>query len=63
MKWRKSSWSENGQLTCVEVARTPSRKIAARDSTQPAGEILTFELREWRKLLTEIKGGDHHLNG
>jgi hypothetical protein len=57
--WRKSSHTNNA--TCVELARTGSRKIAARDSKNPNGPKLRFDRPAFTRLLNEIKSGKHDL--
>jgi hypothetical protein len=57
MKWRKSSHSNGENATCVEVARTGSQKIAARDSKNPKGPIQIYGREEWRRFLANVKGG------
>lgn len=61
LTWRKSSRSGSNGEQCVEVARTPSRAIATRDSKNPKGPILRFGLPEWRQFLTEVRHGTHDL--
>ncbi|HEY9389153.1 MAG TPA: DUF397 domain-containing protein [Mycobacteriales bacterium] len=44
--WRKSSHSgSDGQ--CVEVAFVDARRVAVRDSKNPAGPVLLFTGAEW----------------
>jgi hypothetical protein len=63
VKWRKSSYSSNGEDTCVEVARVPENKrIAARDSKQPKGPQLRFDTNEWRAFVDAVKLGTHDLS-
>jgi hypothetical protein len=58
MSWRKSARSSSNSQNCVEVARVPaSRRIAARDSKQPAGPRLLFGASHWRRFLADIKKG------
>ncbi|MEV5412687.1 DUF397 domain-containing protein [Thermopolyspora sp. NPDC052614] len=52
--WRKSSYSSAEGQNCVEVAITPAG-VAVRDSKNPAGPVLTFGGRAWRKFLAEVK--------
>jgi hypothetical protein len=46
--WRRSSRSDNGGNTCVEVATNLPRLVGVRDSKDPAGPALTFTPRAWR---------------
>jgi hypothetical protein len=57
--WRTSSYTNNE--TCVEVARTGSREIAARDSKDREGPQLRFDRPVFARLLNEIKAGKHDL--
>ena len=59
LSWRKSSRSGSNGNQCVEVARTGSQKIAARDSTNPKGPILRFGEPEWRRFLNEVRRGTY----
>ena len=61
MNWRKSSISTSNGENCVEVARTPTDQIAARDSKQPTGPHLRFSRNEWRALLDELKADRYNL--
>jgi hypothetical protein len=61
MKWRKSTRSGANGGTCVEVARTGSRKIAARDSKNPKGPQLRFAEDDWRAFLSRVKRGGFDL--
>lgn len=58
MKWRKSSYSDNGQVTCVELAGVPgTRSVAARDSKNPAGPCIELSPHTFRRLLGDVKAG------
>ena len=57
MKWRKSSRSGNGGMDCVEVARTPTHEIAARDSKAPSDGMLRFGLDVFGAFLASVKQG------
>jgi hypothetical protein len=59
LSWRKSSRSGSNGEQCVEVARTSSRKIAARDSKNPEGPTLRFGRSEWQRFLDEIRRGTY----
>jgi hypothetical protein len=61
MKWRKASYSNGEDASCVEVARTESRDIATRDSKHPDGPQLRFDGRAFGRLLAEVKSGKHDL--
>jgi hypothetical protein len=53
--WRTSSFSDEGQ-SCVEVAPV-SGGVATRDSKNPAGPTLSFELAPWRRFLAGLDNG------
>lgn len=57
MNWRKSSYSGSNGAQCVEVARTTTGVIAARDSKQPTGPHLEYDRPEWRAFLAAVKLG------
>lgn len=59
LTWRKSSRSGSNGNQCVEVARTPSRTIATRDSKNPNGPTLQFDQPEFRRFLDEVRCGTH----
>jgi len=53
MKWRKSSYSSNGN--CVEVALLSSGQVAIRDSKNPTGPILELNANDWQAFLTWMR--------
>jgi hypothetical protein len=53
MKWRKSSYSSNGN--CVEVALLPSGQVAIRDSKNPTGPVLEVSESDWRDFVTRMR--------
>jgi hypothetical protein len=59
MIWRKSSYSGNGGLECVELARTSTGDIATRDSKAPNDGMLRFNPRAFRAFLADIKRGTY----
>jgi hypothetical protein len=59
LTWRKSSYSGNGGLECVELAHTSTGDIATRDSKAPNDGMLRFNAQTFRAFLTEIKDGKH----
>jgi hypothetical protein len=49
LQWFKSSYSTNNG-ECVEVAFTGNR-VAARDSKNPSGPVLSFPAGAWQAML------------
>lgn len=50
--WKKSSFSTNNG-DCIEVAQVADR-LAARDSKNPGGPVLTFPHESFRTLLRVV---------
>jgi hypothetical protein len=48
--WRKSSFSEGGGSSCVEVAFVVSG-VAVRDSKNTAGPVLDVPEQSWRRFV------------
>lgn len=62
MRWRKASYSSNGQDSCVELARVASwGQVAVRDSKDPDGDQHRLSVDVAARLFTEIKAGQHDL--
>jgi Domain of unknown function (DUF397) len=65
--WRKSSYSGGNGGTCVEVAvlsdstEISEREMAIRDSKNPNGPSLIFDLDQWRAFTTGIHHGEFDL--
>ncbi|MFJ2031878.1 DUF397 domain-containing protein [Streptosporangium sp. NPDC087985] len=65
LTWRKSSLSSSNGGDCVEVAELgnashrPEHKKnathAVRDSKDPSGPVLYFDLIEWKTFLNSVK--------
>ena len=51
--WRKSSYSESSESSCVEVAVAPTA-VAVRDSKDTTGPTLTFDPEAWRTLTSTV---------
>ncbi|MGK5445267.1 DUF397 domain-containing protein [Micromonospora sp. URMC 105] len=45
--WRKSTRSDNGGSTCVEVATNLLHVVGVRDSKDRRGPVLTFAPEAW----------------
>ena len=61
VKWRKAGRSDANGGNCVEVARTASQDIAARDSKNPQGPHLRFGRPAFGRLLADVKAGKFDL--
>ncbi|SCE64565.1 DUF397 domain-containing protein [Micromonospora mirobrigensis] len=46
--WRKSTRSDNGGATCVEVATNLPGVVGVRDSKDRRGPVLAFPPAAWR---------------
>lgn len=55
-KWRKSSYSDNGDANCVELARD-EQGLLARDSKAPDRAMLRFAGPAGIAWLTAVKAG------
>ncbi|HEV2782392.1 MAG TPA: DUF397 domain-containing protein [Actinophytocola sp.] len=53
--WRKSSFSNQGGGSCVEVAFAEVG-VAMRDSKNPGGGVLRVPVPAWRRLVAECSG-------
>ncbi|HEV8558260.1 MAG TPA: DUF397 domain-containing protein [Actinophytocola sp.] len=53
--WRKSSFSDGGGSSCVEVALGPVG-VAVRDSKSPDGGVLRLPVGAWGRLVAECSG-------
>ncbi|CAL9429831.1 hypothetical protein SUDANB171_02021 [Streptomyces sp. enrichment culture] len=55
--WRKSSYSENGDGGCIEVADGHPGVMPVRDSKNPAGPAIVFPLGDWSRFVSAVKDG------
>ncbi|GAA3864056.1 DUF397 domain-containing protein [Streptomyces sedi] len=51
-RWRKSSYSDGGYGTCVEVADGCAGVVPVRDSKRAQGPVLNFGTATWRSFLS-----------
>ncbi|MFF5259481.1 DUF397 domain-containing protein [Actinomadura viridis] len=62
-QWRTSSHSSGQGTQCVQVAALETNGIvAARDSKDAAGPVLSFSRSEWGAFLEAIKDGSLDLD-
>jgi hypothetical protein len=54
MKWRKSSYSSNGGVSCVEVA-DDSGTVMVRDTTNRAGGTLSIPGDAWQRFTATLR--------
>jgi Domain of unknown function (DUF397) len=55
--WRKSSYSNNGEGACIEVADGYHAGIPVRDSKDPQGPALVFSVDGWISFVSAVKDG------
>lgn len=55
-RWRKSSYSGNGGVNCVEVGSS-ARVILVRDTQDRDGGTLAFTAEAWRRLVADVRTG------
>jgi hypothetical protein len=55
-EWRKSSYSNGADATCVEVSFRATG-VAVRDSKNP-GPVLHFTPQEWRVFLRGVRSNE-----
>lgn len=58
IRWRKSTYSNGENTTCVELARLPGA-IAVRDSKNTIGPQQRYSITEITAFLAEVKAGRH----
>jgi hypothetical protein len=58
--WRRSSFCQGADQTCVDVAFTRA-EVLVRDSKDPSGARLAFSGEEWRVFLLGVYAGEFDL--
>ena len=53
--WRKSSYSNNGEGACIEVADSFLGVVPVRDSKAPDGPALVFPASSWSSFISAVK--------
>ncbi|MDT0533125.1 DUF397 domain-containing protein [Micromonospora sp. DSM 115977] len=56
-RWRKSTRSDNGGASCVEVADNLPGVVLVRDSKDRSGPALSFDPAAWSRFVTGVAGG------
>lgn len=56
--WRKSSYSENADSSCLEVVDGYVAGVPVRDSKDPHGPALVFPPAAWASFVTAVKQGE-----
>ncbi|MGP4115269.1 DUF397 domain-containing protein [Streptomyces sp. 4N509B] len=56
--WRKSSYSNGGDATCVEVADGFPGVMPVRDSKCPTGPALVFPANGWSSFVSAVREGE-----
>jgi Domain of unknown function (DUF397) len=59
--WRKSTRSDTGGNSCVEVAKNLPGVVGVRDSKDQAGPVLAFKPEAWAAFLAGVKDGEFDL--
>ncbi|MEU4245265.1 DUF397 domain-containing protein [Actinoplanes sp. NPDC026619] len=59
--WRKSTRSDNGGNSCVEVADNLPGVVGVRDSKDPSGPALILGPDAWRAFVSGVKAGKFQL--
>ncbi len=57
MEWRKSSFSNDIEFECVEIADLGDGAVALRDSTDHTRAPLRFTAREWGAFTAGVRAG------
>ncbi|WP_432096311.1 DUF397 domain-containing protein [Streptomyces sp. bgisy100] len=61
--WRKSTYSNGEGGACVEVADGFPGAVPVRDSKDPGGPALMFELAAWSSFVEAVKDAEFQLPG
>ena len=61
MTWRKSTYSNGENSTCVEAASPRAGLTLIRDSKDPNGPRLAFSSKQLGRLLDGVKRGEYNL--
>ncbi|MFG3697411.1 DUF397 domain-containing protein [Micromonospora sp. NPDC049460] len=56
-RWRKSTRSDNGGASCVEVADNLPGVVLVRDSKDRSGPVLSFGPTAWSRFVTGVVDG------
>jgi len=53
--WRKSTYSEGGDVNCVEVADGVPGVVPVRDTKVPDGPVLAFPSAAWGSFVASLR--------
>ena len=53
--WHTSSYSQDANGACVEVARNLPGIVAVRDSKNPTGPALVIDTQAWHTFTSQLK--------
>jgi hypothetical protein len=56
--WRKSSFSNQPESNCVEIAALAGGRMAVRDSKDRTGPVLVFTPGEWAAFVSGVRAGE-----
>lgn len=57
LTWRKSTYSNQEQGSCVEVSDDVPGVVPVRDSKVPSGPVLAFPAAAWSSFVQAVKNG------
>lgn len=58
LSWHKSSFSDDENGGCVEVAPLSDGGLAVRDSKNPTAGMLSFTAGEWSAFVRGVRAGE-----
>ncbi|MGW3039371.1 DUF397 domain-containing protein [Kitasatospora sp. NPDC001159] len=58
LTWRKSSYSGGEGGNCIEVASGLPGTVPVRDSKDPQGPVLGFNVEAWQAFVADIRSGE-----
>jgi hypothetical protein len=55
LHWRKSSYSNNGGMNCVEAGRAPGVVLVRDTKDNGTGTVLRVTPRDWKRFTASVK--------